>query len=326
MSIRKKKNYNHCYFYWTITQTSGFESPELHGMAEGQLATPMLATFDSRRSSATSNISNDMKLDFESKIPKLRPKISESSSNDSNKSIDSVKSPPPKSKIPVKTSRSGSKEQDQILLDNKLTSETSADILDLKIPDLPDEPLLSDSLANSSHDASPEISEKSLIEIATVKTDLTSRQFDESKEATAISPDSLSNLVTESVLPDSIQAQRPLDPQEKPESWKTMSSSGEASLPVEMWGNQYSVDFSPLSGNEDAYTKTGSSSRQDIISDTDSDGSPQRRRKRSPGKRRAVGSSSGSDVAVHEGAELSPMDDDQGIDKSQQPEFTSFRY
>jgi len=93
------------------------------------------------------------------------------------------------------------------------------------------------------------------------------------------------------------------------EQWETMA--------------QYSQDTSPGSGNGGAVdgfaagnnNKNGSS-RHDMHSDTDSDGSPQRRR-RSPSKRRTLGSSSGSDVALHEGAELSPLEDDQGTALSQ---------
>ncbi|XP_006619672.1 ankyrin-3-like isoform X1 [Apis dorsata] len=79
---------------------------------------------------------------------------------------------------------------------------------------------------------------------------------------------------------------------------------------VEQWESQLSQDTSPGSGNGDIYTKNGSS-RHDSNSDTDSDGSP-RSRRRSPSKRCTLGSSSGSDVALHEGAELSPLEDDQG--------------
>lgn len=87
---------------------------------------------------------------------------------------------------------------------------------------------------------------------------------------------------------------------------------------------QYSQDTSPGSGNGGAVdvfaasnnNKNGGSSRHDMHSDTDSDGSPQPRR-RSPSKRRTLGSSSGSDVALHEGAELSPLEDDQGTALSQ---------
>lgn len=97
----------------------------------------------------------------------------------------------------------------------------------------------------------------------------------------------------------------------------------------EPWEAQYSQDTSPGSGNGgsvDAFAssnnnnnnnnKNGGSSRHDMHSDTDSDGSPQPRR-RSPSKRRTLGSSSGSDVALHEGAELSPLEDDQGTALSQ---------
>lgn len=97
----------------------------------------------------------------------------------------------------------------------------------------------------------------------------------------------------------------------------------------EQWEAQYSQDTSPESGNDggaDTFAssnnnnnnnnKNDGSSRHDIHSDTDSDGSPQPRR-RSPSKRRTLGSSSGSDVALHEGAELSPLEDDQGTALSQ---------
>jgi len=95
----------------------------------------------------------------------------------------------------------------------------------------------------------------------------------------------------------------------------------------EQWetGTQYSQDTSPGSGNGgggsvDVFAadnnKNDGSSRHDVHSDTDSDGSPQPRR-RSPSKRRTLGSSSGSDVALHEGAELSPLEDDQGTALSQ---------
>ncbi|KYN04818.1 hypothetical protein ALC62_04202 [Cyphomyrmex costatus] len=89
----------------------------------------------------------------------------------------------------------------------------------------------------------------------------------------------------------------------------------------EQWEVQYSQDTSPGSGNgggvdtfvsnnNNNNNKNDGSSRHDMHSDTDSDGSPQPRR-RSPSKRRTLGSSSGSDVALHEGAELSPLEDDQ---------------
>jgi len=96
----------------------------------------------------------------------------------------------------------------------------------------------------------------------------------------------------------------------------------------QQWDLQYSQDTSPGSGNgggvdifasnnnNNNNNKNDSSSRHDMHSDTDSDGSPQPRR-RSPSKRRTLGSSSGSDVALHEGAELSPLEDDQGTALSQ---------
>lgn len=72
---------------------------------------------------------------------------------------------------------------------------------------------------------------------------------------------------------------------------------------------QFSMDMSPSSG-EAGFAKNGDS-RHDLPSDSDSEGSP-RPRRRSLSKRRTIGSSSGSDVALHEGAELSPLEDDQG--------------
>lgn len=78
----------------------------------------------------------------------------------------------------------------------------------------------------------------------------------------------------------------------------------------DQWETHLSLDTSPGSGNGDMYIKNDSS-RHELNSDTDSEGSP-RRRRRSPCKRRTLGSSSGSDVALHEGAELSPLEDDQG--------------
>lgn len=80
----------------------------------------------------------------------------------------------------------------------------------------------------------------------------------------------------------------------------------------ESWDHaQFSQDTSPGSMAEISYPKN-SDSRQELPSDTDSDLSP-RPPRRSLSKRRTLGSSSGSDVALHEGAELSPMEDDQGI-------------
>ncbi|XP_078037593.1 uncharacterized protein LOC144470402 isoform X2 [Augochlora pura] len=92
------------------------------------------------------------------------------------------------------------------------------------------------------------------------------------------------------------EASEPWRQSEKLEHWESQS--------------QVSQDTSPGSGNGDTYPKNGSS-RHDLQSDTESDGSPPPRR-RSPSKRRTLGSSSGSDVALHEGAELSPLEDDQG--------------
>lgn len=108
-------------------------------------------------------------------------------------------------------------------------------------------------------------------------------------------------------------ANRPFTKNSKLDVWETMSRRQEERS--EQWETaQFSQDTSPGSGNGDVYTKN-SSSRHEIHSDTDSDGSPQPRR-RSPSKRR-LGSSSGSDVALHEGAELSPLEDDQGTALSQ---------
>ncbi|KAH0568239.1 hypothetical protein KQX54_019794, partial [Cotesia glomerata] len=83
------------------------------------------------------------------------------------------------------------------------------------------------------------------------------------------------------------------------------------------WETQYSLDTSP--GSCDAGFTKNSDSRHDLPSDSDSEGSP-RQRRRSMSKRRTLGSSSGSDVALHEGAELSPMEDDQESDFLQHSE------
>ncbi|XP_015589451.1 ankyrin-3 isoform X7 [Cephus cinctus] len=96
----------------------------------------------------------------------------------------------------------------------------------------------------------------------------------------------------------------------KPETWETTTTTKSGDGRSEQWDTQFSLDISPGSGNGDVYTKNGNS-RHEMNSDTDSDSSPQPRR-RSPSKRRTLGSSSGSDVALHEGAELSPLEDDQG--------------
>uniref|UniRef100_A0A0C9RDN5 Uncharacterized protein n=1 Tax=Fopius arisanus TaxID=64838 RepID=A0A0C9RDN5_9HYME len=89
-------------------------------------------------------------------------------------------------------------------------------------------------------------------------------------------------------------------------SWESSSRSHDK----DNWDQvQCSLDTSP--GSVDiAFTKNGDS-RHELPSDSDSDGSP-RARRRSLSKRRTLGSSSGSDVALHEGAELSPLEDDQG--------------
>ncbi|XP_034933844.1 uncharacterized protein [Chelonus insularis] len=71
---------------------------------------------------------------------------------------------------------------------------------------------------------------------------------------------------------------------------------------------QFSLD-TPSSGDP-GLTKNGGS-RHELSSDSDSEGSSPPRRQ-SLSKRRTLGSSSGSDVALHEGAELSPLEDDQG--------------
>lgn len=76
----------------------------------------------------------------------------------------------------------------------------------------------------------------------------------------------------------------------------------------EAWEGQYfATDISPSSEGFKIERRN---------SDSDSETSP-RTRKRSPQKRRTLGSSSGSDVALHEGAELSPLEDDQGTANSQ---------
>lgn len=109
-------------------------------------------------------------------------------------------------------------------------------------------------------------------------------------------PEVWTETVTTKTLPDGRQ-----------DTWKSVTSG---SLQSEIWDTQCSLDTSPGSGNGDLYTKN-EAYRHELNSDTDSEGSPQPRR-RSPSKRRTLGSSSGSDVALHEGAELSPLEDDQG--------------
>lgn len=94
----------------------------------------------------------------------------------------------------------------------------------------------------------------------------------------------------------------------KPQTWQTVVHSED--IRPEEWDTECSIDTSPGSGNGDFYAKNDNS-RREMNSETDSDSSPQPRR-RSPSKRRTLGSSSGSDVALHEGAELSPLEDDQG--------------
>ncbi|XP_015113068.1 microtubule-associated protein futsch isoform X7 [Diachasma alloeum] len=97
-------------------------------------------------------------------------------------------------------------------------------------------------------------------------------------------------------------------------SWESSSRSHDK----DNWDQiQCSLDTSPGSGDI-AFTKNGDS-RHELPSDSDSDGSP-RARRRSLSKRRTLGSSSGSDVALHEGAELSPLEDDQESDFMQQSE------
>ncbi|XP_011305414.1 ankyrin-2 isoform X4 [Fopius arisanus] len=93
-------------------------------------------------------------------------------------------------------------------------------------------------------------------------------------------------------------------------SWESSSRSHDK----DNWDQvQCSLDTSP--GSVDiAFTKNGDS-RHELPSDSDSDGSP-RARRRSLSKRRTLGSSSGSDVALHEGAELSPLEDDQAEENS----------
>ena len=109
-------------------------------------------------------------------------------------------------------------------------------------------------------------------------------------------PEVWTETVTTKTLPDGRQ-----------DTWKSVTSG---SLQSEIWDTQCSLDTSPGSGNGDLYTKN-EAYRSELNSDTDSEGSPQPRR-RSSSKRRTLGSSSGSDVALHEGAELSPLEDDQG--------------
>uniref|UniRef100_A0A6V7J7I3 Uncharacterized protein n=1 Tax=Bracon brevicornis TaxID=1563983 RepID=A0A6V7J7I3_9HYME len=89
-------------------------------------------------------------------------------------------------------------------------------------------------------------------------------------------------------------------------SWESSSRSNDK----DNWDQvQCSLDTSP-SSIDVGFTRNGDS-RHELPSDSDSDGSP-RAQRRSLSKRRTLGSSSGSDVALHEGAELSPLEDDQG--------------
>lgn len=130
-------------------------------------------------------------------------------------------------------------------------------------------------------------------------------------------------------------AGRPLMKDEKSEiAWELSMSKRQEERPDQWETSRFSQDTSPGSGNGDVYAAANNnnnngdggnnnvnnnkngSARHEVHSDTDSDGSPQPRR-RSPSKRRTLGSSSGSDVALHEGAELSPLEDDQGTALSQ---------
>lgn len=91
------------------------------------------------------------------------------------------------------------------------------------------------------------------------------------------------------------------------ETWKSIS----AETP-DIWEAQLSLDCSPGSGK----LEEGASSRaREDSEDSEQDSLRERAgsRRRSPSKR---GSSSGSDVALHEGAELSPLEDDQGTPPS----------
>ncbi|EFN78083.1 hypothetical protein EAI_14679 [Harpegnathos saltator] len=109
-------------------------------------------------------------------------------------------------------------------------------------------------------------------------------------------------------------------------AWDVSMSKRQEERPDQWESSRFSQDTSPGSGNGDVYATANNndggnnnkngSARHEVHSDTDSDGSPQPRR-RSPSKRRTLGSSSGSDVALHEGAELSPLEDDQGTALSQ---------
>lgn len=280
---------------------SGHDSAEIDGTVERHASsTPTKQPVPAPRHSTvvvkTSSDHNDLKLDLKSCSPKSAKK---------------------KSKIPepVKPTRPLANNKIDIIENDKpaakrksLTNDDSNKLLkelESKVPEI--DTILRENVVSyaqdsvySNNDDEEEVACFTQKTVTTIKKTESNYDLDHpetDKEATSTSQTIVETVTTKKFADG------------KQESWRTMSSSGEASVPAELWeSGQFAVmDVSPVSCNNDD-PKNGS--RQGTISDTDSDGcSPQRRRS---SRRRTLGSSSGSDVALHEGAELSPMEDDQG--------------
>lgn len=186
-----------------------------------------------------------------------------------------------KSKIPVKTAKDGKKEENTIVNQKKQIKNQDGSVKQdqeiLKRSDSTEETKIKRKNADDEHG-----------------------RF----ELQELDLDSIQEIRPEKFIDPSTWGRQSTDG--KSENWETMTES--TGSRGEQW------DTSPSSGVAESSVKT-SASRQEFNSDTDSEGSP-RSRRRSPGKRRTLGSSSGSDVALHEGAELSPLEDDQGTSLS----------
>lgn len=277
---------------------SGHDSAEIDGTVERHATSAPVpaprytATISSSKANLELNIKDaaspqKKKATIKSKIPAR--KIEKQDISPPVKEI-----PSPKSKIPIKQKN---QDEDRIIetknFTETITTYSSHSIpseeLDKNFENHPN----SKQVTTSSQETDPEL-EDLIKDGEIVSSKIVKKTVMTTSDS--LEPEVWTETMTTKTLPDG-----------KQETWRSVTSG---SLQSEIWDTQCSLDTSPGSGNGDLYQKN-ENYRHEVNSDTDSEGSPQPRR-RSLSKRRTLGSSSGSDVALHEGAELSPLEDDQG--------------
>lgn len=298
---------------------SGHDSAEIDGTVERHASSP---TMQPPPANKTSSIQSELKLDLKNSSSPMDPTVNSIISKPMKQTHDCKDK---EEKFIIDQESMESKKAFTIN-DNKMAKEiVNKENMGSKVPEIEDF-LKSNEFLKSKNQVSRQLEtyssqdnrvtkkEQLPIDLTPyVKYSVTTTEFTESMtldDYDGGSGDSNKGVVSKRRKPEMMSSKQQASSEEKQDYWRSMSSSGESKVPVELWETQFSIDISPCSGNEEPFVKN-TSSRQGTISDTDSDGSPNRRR-RSPSKRRTLGSSSGSDIALHEGAELSPMEDDQG--------------